>query len=125
MFLYSMTLKFTKQATRIILQPEYRTPSATLFLELGWLYIPQRLTYNKAIFAYEALNRMTSLYITNLLTHLSLASHKRDIGKQCIPRSDATSDAASDQDLHCLHKVQKSLQNMIIIKPNQTPLYRK
>ena len=36
------------------------------------------------------------------LTHLSLASHKRDIGKQCRPRSDAQN-ATSDQALHCLH----------------------
>ena len=28
--------------------------------------------------------------LLKLLTHLSLASHKRDIGKQCRPRSDAT-----------------------------------
>ena len=34
--------------------------------------------------------------------HLCLASYKRDIGKQCRPRSDERS-AASDQGLHCLH----------------------
>ena len=38
-----------------------------------------------------------------LLTHLRLASHKRDICKQCRPRSDAAERAASDQGLHCLH----------------------
>ena len=36
--------------------------------------------------------------IMQLLTHISLASHVWDIGKQCTPRSDA----ASDQGLHCL-----------------------
>ena len=51
------------------------------------------------------------------LTHLSLASHKRDTGKQYRPRLDA----ASDQGLHCLHLVQKLLQKMMIIKTNQTP----
>ena len=35
----------------------------------------------------------------NYSTHLCLASHKRDIGKQCRPRSDA---AASGQGPHCL-----------------------
>ena len=35
----------------------------------------------------------------SLLTHLCLASHKRDMGKQCRPRSDAAN-AASDQNLH-------------------------
>ena len=35
------------------------------------------------------------------LTHISLASHFWDLGKQCRPRSDAA-DAASDQGLHCL-----------------------
>ena len=36
-----------------------------------------------------------------MLTHLCLAPRKRDIGKQCRPRSDAT--VASDPGLHCLH----------------------
>ena len=35
----------------------------------------------------ENLNRW--MYFRHLLTHLCLASHKRDIGKQCRPRSDA------------------------------------
>ena len=50
-------------------------------------------------------------------THLSLASQKGDIGKQ--------QNAASDQDLHCLHSVQIFLPNMIIIKLIRHPLYRK
>ena len=36
------------------------------------------------------------LYFDIVLTHLCLASHKRDIDKQCRPRSDAAN-AASDQ----------------------------
>ena len=35
-------------------------------------------------------------YFDIVLTHLCLASHKRDIDKQCRPRSDAAN-AASDQ----------------------------
>ena len=38
---------------------------------------------------------------SHFLSHLSLASHKRNIGKQRRPSSDAA--AASDQGLHCLH----------------------
>ena len=38
-----------------------------------------------------------------ILTHLCLASHKRDTGKQYRPWSDAAERAASDQGLHCLH----------------------
>ena len=38
-------------------------------------------------------------YISDGLTHVCVASHKMDIGKQCRP----ISDAASDQGLHCLH----------------------
>ena len=33
--------------------------------------------------------RSRSAYVHVILTHLSLASHKRNIGKQCRPRSDA------------------------------------
>ena len=39
--------KLQKQAARIILQCEFRTPSATMFQELGWLNISKRLIYNK------------------------------------------------------------------------------
>ena len=83
------------------------------------------------------------------LTHLCLASHKRDIGKQCRPRSDlycnysqpmyawrpiketlansvdpdqTPQNAASDLGLQCFHLIQGFLQNMVLIKTNQTPL---
>ena len=55
------------------------------------------------------------------LTHLSLASHKRDIGKQWT-QNQTPHYAVSDQGLHCLHFVQLFLQNMIIIKTNQSRL---
>ena len=40
---------------------------------------------------------------TKTLTHCSLETPKRAIGKQCRPRSDATE---CDQGLHCLQIVQ-------------------
>ena len=49
--------------------------------------------------------------LTSGLTYLCLVSHKRDIGKQCSPRSDAAY-AASDLVLHCLHQIQKFLYNI-------------
>ena len=54
------------------------------------------------------------------LTHLSLASHKRDIANSVHP-DQTPQNVASDQDPHCLHKVQEFLQNMTIVKINQAP----
>ena len=41
-----------------------------------------------SIMSSQLVERGPNYYLA--LTHLSLASHKRDIGKQCRPRSDAT-----------------------------------
>ena len=41
--------KLQKRAARIILRAEYLTPSDLMFEELGWLSVPKRLLYNKAI----------------------------------------------------------------------------
>ena len=83
--------KLQKRAARIILQAEFRTPSATMFQELGWLTIPKRLIYNKAILTYKALNNMTPIYITKLLKPMSIA-HERSLrsssnGLLSVPRS--------------------------------------
>ena len=45
------------------------------------------------------------------LTHLCLASHKWDIGKQYRPRSEPQN-AASDQVLQFLHKIQEYLKKI-------------
>ena len=37
----------------------------------------------------EKITDSSDYHTEDLLTHLSLASHKKDTGKQCIPRSDA------------------------------------
>ena len=51
-------------------------------------------------------------FLVFTLTHLSLASHKRDINKQ--RRTDQTpQNAASDQVLHCLHE-EKSADDILI-----------
>ena len=50
-----------------------------------------------------------------LLTHLSLASHKMDIGKQCRPRSDAAFCTV------CI-KSRNFYKNMVTIQINITPL---
>ena len=53
------------------------------------------------------------------ITHLSLASHKRDLANSV----DQTPHyVASDQSLSYLHQIQKFLQNMVLIKTSQTPL---
>lgn len=83
--------KLQKRAARIILQADFRTPSVNMFQELGWLSIPNRLIYNKAIFTYKALNAMTPTYISNLLKPMSTA-HNRSLrsssnGLLSVPRS--------------------------------------
>ena len=52
------------------------------------------------------------------LRHLWLASHKRDISKQCRQQK-----VASDQNPHCLQYIHKylemSIEHMVTIKTNQ------
>ena len=58
-------------ARRIILHADFTTPSAFMFIELGWLSVIDRLKHNKAILIYKALNNKTADYITNLLKPMS------------------------------------------------------
>ena len=83
--------KLQKRAARIILKADFMTPSKLMFETLGWLSVPKRLLYNKAILTYKALNNLTPTYISNLLTPLS-EKHSRSLrssenGLLCIPRS--------------------------------------
>ena len=83
--------KLQKRAARIILKADFMTPSKLMFETLGWLSVPKRLLYNKAILTYKALNNLTPAYISNLLTPLS-EKHSRSLrssenGLLCIPRS--------------------------------------
>ena len=60
-----------------------------------------------------------------VLTHLSLFSHKWDIGKQCRPRSDAAKRGVwSGSTLFALSS-KISTKHANNKKTNQTPLYRK
>ena len=59
-----------------------------------------------------------------ILTHLCLASHWADIGKQWDP-DQTPHDAASDQGLHCLHEIQEFLKYIVTIKTNQIRLILK
>ena len=83
--------KLQKRAARIILKANFFTPSKLMFETLGWLSVPKRLLYNKAILTYKALNNMTPAYITNLLTPISkthsLSLRSSESGALCIPRS--------------------------------------
>ena len=63
--------KLQKRAARIILRTDFNTPSQEMFQELGWLPVPNRIDYNKAVLTYRALNNLTPAYITNLLKPMS------------------------------------------------------
>ena len=83
-------LKLQKRAARIILHVDYNTPSATMFRELGWQPINKRLTYNKVVLTYKALNKLTPEYIKNLLKPVS-ETHSRSLrssvnGTLSVPR---------------------------------------
>ena len=45
--------KLQKRAACIILHAEFNTPSDTMFRELGWFSVPNRINFNKAVFTYE------------------------------------------------------------------------
>ena len=63
--------KLQKRAARIILKTDIITPSFLMFRELKWSSIDDRVKYNKAIFAYKALNDLTPSYISSLLKPMS------------------------------------------------------
>ena len=83
--------KLQKRAARVILKADYTTPSNDMFKELGWLSIRERLTYNKAVLTYKALNNLTPEYITTMLKPVS-ETHDRALrssanGTLAVPRS--------------------------------------
>ena len=62
-----------------------------MFGELGWQPINKRLTYNKAVLTYKALNKLTPEYITNLFKPV-FKTHSRSLrasvnGTLSVPRS--------------------------------------
>ena len=64
-------INLQKRAARIILRTDFNTPSQEMFQELGWSPVPNRISYNKAVLTYRALNNLTPAYITNLLKPMS------------------------------------------------------
>ena len=85
--------KLQKRAARIILKADFTTPSSYMFEQLSWLSIPKLFMYNKAVFAYKALNNLTPAYISNLLRPIS-KTHSRSLrstenGLLPIPRSES------------------------------------
>ncbi|MEW8544984.1 MAG: reverse transcriptase family protein [Candidatus Thiodiazotropha sp.] len=83
--------KLQKRAARVILRADYNTPSSAMFHELNWLPVCRRLTYNKAVLIFKALNNLTPAYITNLLKPMS-ETHSRSLrssvnGTLSVPRS--------------------------------------
>ena len=59
--------KLQKRAACIILKADFMTTYSYMFEQSSWLSIRKRFMYNKAVFAYKALNNLTPAYISNLL----------------------------------------------------------
>ena len=58
--------KLQKRVACIILHAEFNTPSDTMFRELCWFTVPNRINFNKAVFTYRELNDLTPEYISTL-----------------------------------------------------------
>ena len=86
--------KLQKRAARIILPAEFNTQSDTMFRELGWFSVPNRINFNKAVFTYRALNDLTPEYISTLLKPVSqlhtLNLRSTDNGSLYVPKSRTT-----------------------------------
>ena len=83
--------KLQKRAARIILHANFNTPSAEMLKELRWLPIVKRLKYNKAVFTYKAVKKLTPQYIKDLLKPVA-ETHNRALpssvnGALAVPRS--------------------------------------
>ena len=86
--------KLQKRAARIILHAEFDTPSPQMFQQLGWLSVPNRIKYNKAVLTYRALNDMTPEYISKLLKPMSqthtLNLRSSNNGSLYVPKANTT-----------------------------------
>ncbi len=70
-------VKFQKRAARIIIDKDFDTPSADLFLQLNWMTFPERVNYQKAILMFKVFNNQAPVYLKNLFVFTS------DIQKTC------------------------------------------
>ena len=59
-------LKMQKRAARIVLNMDMDTPSASLFNELKWMTVYQRVRYQNLLLAYKVLNHLTTISLTHL-----------------------------------------------------------
>lgn len=86
--------KLQKRAARIILCADFDTSSVSMFQELGWQSVGNRLKYNKAVLTYKALNNLAPEYIANLLKPMSamhlLNLRSMENGILHVPRSRTT-----------------------------------
>lgn len=86
--------KLQKRAARIILCADFDTSSVSMFQELGWQSVGNRLKYNKAVLTYKALNNLAPEYIANLLKPMSamhlLNLRSTENGILHVPRSRTT-----------------------------------
>ena len=86
--------KLQKRAAHIILHAECDTPSPQMFQQLGWLSVPNRIKYNKAVLTYRALNDMTPEYISKLLKPMSqmhtLNLRSSNNGSLYVPKANTT-----------------------------------
>ena len=65
-----------KRVARIILKADYTTPSEDTFQRLGWMPVAKRISYNKAVLTYKAMNNLTASYISDLLTPTALVCNR-------------------------------------------------
>ena len=59
-------LSLQKRAARLILNKPLRTDSQTMFTQLWWMPIPDRMQYRDAVMVYKAINHQTPEYITTM-----------------------------------------------------------
>ena len=82
--LMDQLLKFQKRAARIILDENFDSPSAPLFLALKWMTIYERLEYKQAILVYKSLTQNSPTYLASKLqkvqyTERQLRSSSNDL----------------------------------------------
>ena len=82
--LMDQLLKFQKRAARIILDENFDSPSAPLFLALKWMTIYERLEYKQAILVYKSLTQNSPTFLASKLqkvqyTERQLTSSSNDL----------------------------------------------
>ena len=79
--------KLQKRVPLIIFHAEFNTLSDTMFIELCWFSVPNRINFNKAAFTYRALYDLTPEYISTLLKPVSQVhtlNYDQPIADNCL-----------------------------------------